>query len=494
MYFNNNNNNNDNNNTNTQDSNDILTHFHDILNSQDLLLDNNFQTDWDPQEAILLSDPNFQRQHQLLQEQQKEMQTRLSERSGEEPISNLSAMFEKQQEEEKPFSIKKEKRQKSEIDHQRRFNELQARFRVNYARKPQQKIGTSAPQDKTFMMKQAKEKQHHEEDKLSTSFPSRTIPIQIQRVSRPQSQSFDAEHHQRQLDDQLEKVDFDDITVSELKEMLRQRGKPATGKKAILVQRLQDERKSSSKHRSLPIQIEEGISTSLPMSIQLPTNNNTVMTASSPTSPYHFIPPPGSPSASLHRSIANMHIGSPPALSRRYSPYSPRSSPKTTTLLSTSVPSQVDEYNNNNNNTQLISPINSNSMTNTSHQQQGNRASCRYYNQKSYKPFTSSALATPDREEVNPFDTYYEPQIKYEQEDDTFQQQQQQQQDILNGQDMDWLDPSLDLLLKQVASQHDSILLSNENLENLLLSQQEQGDTSQIHYSSSFDPSFYYNH
>jgi hypothetical protein len=177
------------------------------------------------------------------------------------------------------------------------------------------------------------------------------------------------------LDDQLEKVDFDDITVSELKEMLRQRGKPATGKKAILVQRLQDERKR-------------------PMSIQLP------------TSPYL----PGSPSPSLHRSIANMHIGSPPA--RRYSPYSPRS-PKT--ALSSSVPAE---------DAPLVSPIQH--LPNTGSYQM-NRA--RYYN---YKPFTSSALATPDREEVNPFDRYYETK-----------------EDVPNDMNIDWLDPSLDILLQQ---------------------------------------------
>jgi hypothetical protein len=42
-----------------------------------------------------------------------------------------------------------------------------------------------------------------------------------------------------------------------------------------------------------------------------------------------------------------------------------------------------------------------------------------------------------------------------------------------------------------VASQHDGILLSNENLENLLLSQQAHGDISQMHLSSSFE-SFYH--
>ncbi|CAJ0761575.1 5089_t:CDS:2 [Entrophospora sp. SA101] len=55
------------------------------------------------------------------------------------------------------------------------------------------------------------------------------------------SPPMSSEEYQRKLNEELEKVDFEDITVSELKEMLRQRGKPATGKKAVLMQRLQEE-------------------------------------------------------------------------------------------------------------------------------------------------------------------------------------------------------------------------------------------------------------
>ncbi|KAI9351029.1 hypothetical protein BD770DRAFT_394154 [Pilaira anomala] len=119
---------------------------------------------------------------------------------------------------------------------------------------------------------------------------------------------------------------------------------------------------------------------------------------------------PGSPGASLHRSIANMHIGSPPNASRRYSPYSPRlsSSPKPVHQdYSSSVPlthvelssSPVNTTNN------IINNTNNNMMLSSSY----SAKSCRYYNNpKTYKPFMSSALATPDREEdVNPFDSYY---------------------------------------------------------------------------------------
>ncbi|CAI2171061.1 6268_t:CDS:2 [Funneliformis geosporum] len=113
---------------------------------------------------------------------------------------------------------------------------------------------------------------------LSSSFRRNALPIQIQRNPKHNHNSppLSSEEYQRKLDEELEKVDFDDITVSELKEMLRQRGKPATGKKAILMQRLQEE----------------------------------IM--SSPTSPS---------GVSLQSRIANLHISSPPIHSRRFSPY-----------------------------------------------------------------------------------------------------------------------------------------------------------------------------
>ncbi|KAJ3095877.1 hypothetical protein HDU97_006453, partial [Phlyctochytrium planicorne] len=45
----------------------------------------------------------------------------------------------------------------------------------------------------------------------------------------------------RRLDEELDTLNFDDITVQELKEHLRVRGLPSSGKKALLVQRLKDE-------------------------------------------------------------------------------------------------------------------------------------------------------------------------------------------------------------------------------------------------------------
>lgn len=582
----------------------------------------------DPQEAILLSDPNFLRQHQLLQDQQKEMHTRYNDEvvKQEQQVSNLSAMFDynnaKQDQDEADnsgVSIKVEegaeeapredevdnKKQKkssnrkqhvmtknepdtNKIDHQRRFNELQARFRVNYARKPTQqsvKSPTAAtasinttnntcsnnhnnttatktsniattnnntnndnikpiPKQPTLPPPQQQQTAssfdekvtsipmtppvatgglvmtNNEENELSSSFPSRTMPIQIQRVPRHNSsQPFDAESHQKQLDSQLDKVDFNDITVSELKEMLRQRGKPATGKKAVLLQRLQEERDLAkggrsagsygsggrllSNRHSQPLPFSRSVAAESPQqrprsfqgtspvmihqSNSLGSNNNGHL-MSSPSSPSASSFLPGSPSGSLHRSIANMHIGSPPAMSRRYSPYSPRlsSSPKPSHQeYSSSVPltagnnlsSSPVNYNNNLGNTLNNNNTNNNMMLSSSF----SARSGRYYNNpKTYKPFTSSALATPDREEdVNPFDSYYtgsnDPPIKEEE----VSVEDHPECMMMNNNNMDWMDPNaFDMLLQQQVTQQDMnnsqlSQLTDEQIIALLNSQQQ---------------------
>ncbi|RGB29195.1 hypothetical protein C1646_766908 [Rhizophagus diaphanus] len=145
---------------------------------------------------------------------------------------------------------------------------------------------------------------------LSSSFRRpNALPIQIQRNPKHNhnSPSMSPEEYQRKLDEELEKVDFEDITVSELKEMLRQRGKPATGKKAVLMQRLQEEVeyvKAMKNHNQQ--QKNNGNNNN--------NNNNGQFSQimSSPTSPS---------GVSLQRSIANLHISSPPIHTRRYSPY-----------------------------------------------------------------------------------------------------------------------------------------------------------------------------
>ncbi|KAL1924157.1 uncharacterized protein VTP21DRAFT_7192 [Calcarisporiella thermophila] len=71
--------------------------------------------------------------------------------------------------------------------------------------------------------------------------PQTRLAVQIPRASRPRTPGVITAEEQQRLDDELERVDFGDITVTELKDMLRQRGKSATGKKAVLMQRLRDE-------------------------------------------------------------------------------------------------------------------------------------------------------------------------------------------------------------------------------------------------------------
>lgn len=391
----------------------------------------------------------------------------------------------------------------TEIDHQRRFNELQARFRVNYTRKPnprtqkqQASVSTTSVMSTSYSSVSSNngfaqsfadtlfgpsslptssagatsniERRHStsltvERNSASsgairigrvagrtnatssgksvatprnapaaqaTSFPSRTMPIQIQRVQRPNASTpFDAEQRQRKLDDQLEKVDFDDITVSELKEMLRQRGRPATGKKAVLLQRLQEERdlvkaiRSGQVQRnfSQPVSLDSGRPKSFHGSFHIPIpeqqqqqqqQHPPLSPSSVPTNSSGFPQPPGSPSSvtfSLNRSIANMHIGSPPMSSqqiRRFAPYgtsgSPRMSPKMPQgYYSSSMPTSFYPS----------SPINNNDGA-----APVNRAGRAYdahgyplsnYGRNSYAPFASSALATPDHEDDrNPFDQY----------------------------------------------------------------------------------------
>lgn len=238
----------------------------------------------------------------------------------------------------------------------------------------------------------------------SHSFPSRTMPIQIQRVHRANAnQPFDLEQRQKRLDDQLVKVDFNDITVSELKEMLRQRGKPATGKKAILLQRLQEERDFIQQARANGVPISNRY-------LNQQQQQSPVMDSSSLPESMFLSSSPAS-LGSLNRSIANMHIGSPPPNSltipsqpvnsnRRFTPYtSPRNS--------------------------LSSPSYSTSVPTTSG----------HVYKKSYAPFTSSALATPDRDDdYNPFDNMENTNTE----------------EAMN--DIEWTDPSLEAMLQQQGS------------------------------------------
>ncbi|KAI8577527.1 hypothetical protein K450DRAFT_251287 [Umbelopsis ramanniana AG] len=321
----------------------------------------------------------------------------------------------------------------SNVDHQKRQGDFQARFKVNYARKAslnsqqqahmlQPSFGSlqdmptfknpfaslpTTPAAATYDTPNPMDDMSLDR-RRSISLPpnannnnnnnnrvpipgtppatTKAKPIPIGRVSRPHAAniSIDAEEHHRRLDEQLQKVNFDDITVSELKEMLRQRGKPATGKKATLIQRLMDE-------RDMVNAIKNGVA--------IPRSNASSFTAGSPinsSSVPNSSPVIGSPFSQIQKSIAAMSIGSPPtsAHSRRFSPYgapkSPRLGPSSPKLLSTSVPS-----------------ASSSSNQRPHHHHHTNSSQFVRHNQHAslYAPFVPSGLGTPDTElEVDPFD------------------------------------------------------------------------------------------
>jgi hypothetical protein len=429
------------------------------------------------EQSILFSDPNYLKQQQFIEKAKVDTRAAggMTLAKEEEEIatqqhdssmvrSNLSAMLGQQQQQIQLESIpRKRSSQPSKstmmmnsgegsVDHHRRFTELQARFRVNYNNKKTQKQqledNATLSRRKSSMEPSLNNKNilklnNRESRKVNTSsnntkkvtnnasingtssmnipnsnsnpsssssasashsFPSRTMPIQIQRVHRANAnQPFDLEQRQKRLDDQLVKVDFNDITVSELKEMLRQRGKPATGKKAILLQRLQEERDFIQQARANGVPISNRY-------LNQQQQQSPVMDSSSLPESMFLSSSPAS-LGSLNRSIANMHIGSPPPNSltipsqpvnsnRRFTPYtSPRNS--------------------------LSSPSYSTSVPTTSG----------HVYKKSYAPFTSSALATPDRDDdYNPFDNMENTNTE----------------EAMN--DIEWTDPSLEAMLQQQGS------------------------------------------
>ncbi|KAI8061870.1 uncharacterized protein B0P05DRAFT_557062 [Gilbertella persicaria] len=126
------------------------------------------------------------------------------------------------------------------------------------------------------------------------------LPIQIQRVltnHQPAvNRTIDPEEYRRQLDEKLEKVNFDDITVAELKELLRERGLSAMGRKADLWNRLKEEYDLLMSRKN------------------------------------------GSPAAALPRRLSNLNLGSPKRQPRLFSPYSPPKRLSSEPRLASSVP------------------------------------------------------------------------------------------------------------------------------------------------------------
>jgi len=99
-----------------------------------------------------------------------------------------------------------------------------------------------------------------------SSNPSKSIPAtsplpgMIPMMGFPNKLSrdlFTQSEHLRKLDEELDKVDFEDVTVYELKDLLRKRGLPSSGKKAILTERLLDEKRNAETRKRNFLEAEE---------------------------------------------------------------------------------------------------------------------------------------------------------------------------------------------------------------------------------------------
>jgi len=90
------------------------------------------------------------------------------------------------------------------------------------------------------------------------SIPAAINPVPMMNFPNKLSRDlFTQSEHLRKLDEELDKVDFDDVTVYELKELLRKRGLPSSGKKAILTERLLDEKRNAETRKRNYLEAEE---------------------------------------------------------------------------------------------------------------------------------------------------------------------------------------------------------------------------------------------
>ncbi|KAI9489231.1 hypothetical protein BDB00DRAFT_633553 [Zychaea mexicana] len=69
-----------------------------------------------------------------------------------------------------------------------------------------------------------------------------STPVQIQRLHRSRIPAESPEQQRASMDKQLQRMNFNDVTVAELKHMLRYYGHSTTGRKSELIERLQQER------------------------------------------------------------------------------------------------------------------------------------------------------------------------------------------------------------------------------------------------------------
>ncbi|KAJ1565389.1 hypothetical protein HK096_003087, partial [Nowakowskiella sp. JEL0078] len=97
------------------------------------------------------------------------------------------------------------------------------------------------------------------------------------------------------LDEELRRIDFDDVTVTELKDMLRQRGLPSTGKKSVLVDRLQKELEFANARNNGNLKFEDDQLVQMNQSktvAQKPTMSLSLTDRDSPpTTPYSTVSP-----------------------------------------------------------------------------------------------------------------------------------------------------------------------------------------------------------
>ncbi|GAN08972.1 hypothetical protein MAM1_0235d08492 [Mucor ambiguus] len=107
-----------------------------------------------------------------------------------------------------------------------------------------------------------------------------TRPIAIERVPKKEKVAApvicDPVEKQKKLDDQLIKLNFEDVTVAELKEMLRERGLSSSGKKAVLTDRLREARDTllgiqpKKQHQTLAVSASPAIQGMADMTIHSP--------------------------------------------------------------------------------------------------------------------------------------------------------------------------------------------------------------------------------
>lgn len=69
-----------------------------------------------------------------------------------------------------------------------------------------------------------------------------SMPVQIERLQRHRIPSLTPEQQQMAMDQRLVQINFNDVTVAELKQLLRHYGHPTSGRKADLIERLKEER------------------------------------------------------------------------------------------------------------------------------------------------------------------------------------------------------------------------------------------------------------